>query len=102
MIIVSGSLQSGGIMKIDQGAISFSGHHWKHGPWPPSAYVSLTSARDIITRRPDINPDTVCSDKKVETRGGHFSQEAIRQTQTLFSMTLCSFSGCVYEDMKNS
>lgn len=24
-----------GIMKIDQGAISFSGHHWKHGLWPP-------------------------------------------------------------------
>lgn len=24
-----------GIMKIDQGAISLSGHHWKHGLWPP-------------------------------------------------------------------
>lgn len=34
--------------------------------WPmaPSVLVSLTSACDIITHGPDINPNTVCSDKK--------------------------------------
>lgn len=34
--------------------------------WPmaPTVLVSLTSACDIITHCPDINPNTVCPDKK--------------------------------------
>lgn len=37
--------------------------------WPMALAirVSLTSACDIITHRPDINPNTVCSHKKSNT-----------------------------------
>lgn len=81
-----------GIMKIDQAAISLSGHHWKHGLWPPSLLVSLTSARDIITHCPDINPNTAHTDKKSERpflTGSHPANTGIVRHRDLQLLWVC-------------
>ena len=58
--------------------------------WPmaPTVLVSLTSACDIITHCPDINPDTARSDKKSKRERGNSSQEVIRQTRGIVRLLL--------------
>lgn len=71
--------------------------------WPmaSSVLVSLTSACDIITHCPDINPNTVCSDKKSNAQRPFLNWSHPANT-VIVGLRLCCFSGCVYEDMKYS
>lgn len=82
-------------MKMDQGAISFSGHRWKHDqsllPPPTSAYVAFTSACDIVTRQPA--PTKSRSAPPPFLTGSHQAEH-----ETQLSVTL----GVFVEDMKNS
>lgn len=64
--------------------------------WPmaPAVLVSLTSACDIITRCPDINPDTACSDKKTSKH-----REAIPHGQSSGKHGHCSASLGVFTEI---